>query len=100
MIRIKIKDPSWVWHEFVGDSKSSITEQCEARDIDSPFACRAGACTMCACKVEKGQEYLIQNKFWEKLVDVDDDQFLCCIGGFNDADVDSDEEYEVVMGYE
>lgn len=51
MITIKLRDPSGNWHTFVGDSKTSITEQCEKHGIDSPFACRAGVCNVCACKV-------------------------------------------------
>ena len=100
MITLKIKDMSGEWHTLKWDSKQSITDQCEQKGIDSPFACRAWACTVCACKVESGEEFLVQNKFWEKLVDTEDGYFLNCIGWFNDADVDSDSENEVVMSYE
>lgn len=100
MIRIKIKDPSGNWHEFVGDSKSSITEQCEAKGIDSPFACRAGACTMCATRVKEWGEHLVQDAFGQKLVEIDDDQFLCCIGSLHEWRAKSDEEFEVVMEYD
>jgi 3-ketosteroid 9alpha-monooxygenase subunit B len=51
------------WHTFTGDSKMSVTEQCEQKGIDSPFACRAGACTVCACRVKSGAENLVQNRF-------------------------------------
>ncbi len=63
MITLKVRDISGQWHTFVGDSKLSITEQCERKGIDSPFACRAGACTTCACRVRSGGEYLVQNRF-------------------------------------
>jgi ferredoxin len=79
MMTIKLKDPSGNWHTFTGDAKTSITEQCEKLGIDSPFACRAGACTTCACHVRTGAEHLIQNRFGEKLIDTDEDQFLSCI---------------------
>lgn len=51
MITLKLRDPSGDWHTFIGEDKASITDQCEKHGIDSPFACRAGACTTCACKV-------------------------------------------------
>lgn len=80
MITIKLRDPGGNWHTFTGDSKASITEQCEKHGIDSPFACRAGACTTCACRVRSGSEHLVQNRFGEKLIETEDDQFLTCIG--------------------
>lgn len=79
MITIKLRDTAGNWHSFTGDSKSSITEQCEKQGIDSPFACRAGACTVCACRVQSGGENLVQNRFGEKLIDTEENQFLCCI---------------------
>ena len=63
MITIKLRDISGNWYSFTGDSKISITEQCEKLGIDSPFACRAGACTTCACRVKSGAEHLVQNRF-------------------------------------
>lgn len=63
MITIKLRDPGGNWHTFTGESKTSITEQCEKHGIDSPFACRAGACTTCACRVRSGAEHLVQNRF-------------------------------------
>lgn len=99
MITIKLKDISGNWHTFQGDSKSSITEQCEKQGIDSPFACRAGACTTCACRVKSGAESLVQNRFGEKLIETDDDQFLSCIGGLHEGHVASAENYEVVLDF-
>lgn len=84
MITIKLRDISGSWHTFVGDSKISITEQCEKLGIDSPFACRAGACVTCACRVVSGGEHLVQNRFGEKLIETDEDQFLACIGGIHE----------------
>lgn len=99
MITIKLRDPSGNWHTFQGEDKSSITEQCEKHGIDSPFACKAGACTVCACKVVSWGEHLVQNKFWEKLVDTDDDQFLTCIGGLHEWRVSSRENFEVTLDF-
>lgn len=99
MITIKLKDPSGNWHTFTGDSKISITEQCEKQGIDSPFACRAGACTTCACRVKSGAEFLVQNRFWEKLIDTDDDQFLSCIGWLHEWRALDSEIHEVVLDY-
>jgi len=99
MITIKLRDVSGNWHTFTGDSKISITEQCEKLGIDSPFACRAGACVTCACRVKSGAEHLVQNRFWEKLIETDDDQFLACIGGVHEWHAASADNYEVVLDY-
>ena len=99
MITIKLRDPSGNWHTFVGDSKTSITEQCEKHGIDSPFACRAGVCNVCACKVRSWGEHLVQNAFGEKMVDTDADEFLPCIGGLHEGHVVSNEDFEVVLDY-
>ena len=100
MITIKLRDQMGEWHTFTGDSKTSITEQCEKRGIDSPFACRAWACITCACRVRAGRDSLVQERFGDKLIDIDEDQFLACIGGFHEWRVASSENYEVVLDYE
>ncbi len=99
MITIKLRDPSGNWNTFIGEDKASITEQCEKHGIDSPFACRAGACTSCACKVVSWSEHLVQNKFWEKLIDTEDDQFLTCIGWLHEGRIASEENFEVVLDF-
>ncbi len=99
MITVKLRDPMGAWHTFTGDSKSSITEQCEKLGIDSPFACRAGACTTCACRVESGAEFLVQNRFWEKLIETEENQFLSCIGWFHEGRVADSDNHEVVLNF-
>ena len=99
MITIKLRDPSGIWHTFVGDSKTSITEQCEKHGIDSPFACRAGVCHACTCKITSWGEHLVQNAFWVKMVDTDRDEFLTCIGGLHERRASSEENYEVVLDF-
>lgn len=99
MITIKLKDPSGHMHTFVWDSKDSITEQCEKLWIDSPFACRAWACTACACRVISWSEHLIQNRFGEKLIDLDVDQFLTCIWGLHEGRVASSDSYLVEIDF-
>ena len=42
----------------------------------------------------------MQDRFGMKLIETDDDQFLCCIGGVHEGHAQSDENYEVVMEYE
>jgi len=99
MITLKLRDTTGTWHTFTGDSKLSISEQCEKHGIDSPFACRAGACTTCACYVRAGAEHLVQNRFGEKLIDTEENQFLTCIGGLHEGRVSSAENYEVVLDF-
>jgi hypothetical protein len=49
--------------------------------------------------VQSGAASLIQNRFWEKLIDTDEDQFLSCIGGLHEGHVVSPDSYEVILDF-
>jgi len=61
------------------DEEKSITDLAEENGVELPWSCRSGACFACCATVSKGKEHLDQNKTWEMLIDVDDDEVLTCI---------------------
>ena len=82
------------------DSKKTILEQCEAQGIPCPFACRAGACQVCACRVIWDQSHLVPEFGWDKLIELDDDQLLTCIGSITPAAESSDEVHEIELAFD
>ena len=100
MIRIKLKDPQGNWHEFEGDSKKTILEQCEEKGIPCPFACRAGACQVCACTVKGDKSHLVPEFGGDKLIEIEEDQFLTCIGSVTESAEGSDKIHEIELAFE
>lgn len=97
MIKISVKDLNGNTHVIEGDNTMSILEKAESVGIDLPFSCRAGACTTCLCKVKKGKEFLDQTKRGEPVVDLQEDEFLICIGGCKTEAVQDKDKHEVEL---
>ncbi len=73
----------------------SILEIGEQFGIELPYSCRAGACTTCLCKVEQGKDNLNQNLLGEPIIDLMEDEFLSCIGGFQKDLLEGEEKHVV-----
>lgn len=92
-VHVKIQDSSAnLVGEFMAEEGKTIAQMAEAHDVDIPISCGAWACFVCAMKVISGKELLHQNLISEPLVDLEEDQFLTCIGGiqakfFNDGEM-------------
>lgn len=100
-VTIKVKDIDGNIHDLIldRDANKSIIDLAEEDGIELPYSCRSGACFSCCGKVTKGQEYLNNNKTGEQLIDVEDDETLCCVSGVDSSafDTDDDKTIEIEM---
>lgn len=80
-VKIKVTDIEGQEHLFVveHDDAKSIIEIAEENGVELPFSCCSGACFTCCAQVKKGKECLDQEKIGEKLIDTEENEFLCCI---------------------
>lgn len=83
IVTIRITDVNGKAHVFKvsQDSQRSIMDIAQDEWVELPYSCRSGACYSCCATVHQGKAYLEQNKTGEQLIDVEPDEFLCCIGG-------------------
>lgn len=81
MVTISITDINWKVHtlQVKEDSNKSIVELAAEEWIELPYSCMSGACFACCGEVSEWEEYLNKEKVWEQLIDVDNDEVLCCI---------------------
>lgn len=70
----------------------SILDMCEQLGLELPYSCRAGACTSCLAEVKTGKEFLNQNAAGEPIIDLTENEFLCCIGGCQSSAMAAPEE--------
>lgn len=82
MVQIRVTDIQWKKHEFMvtQDNEESIVDIAERNGVELPYSCKSGACFSCCAKIHQWAELLERNKTGEQLIDVDEDEFLCCIG--------------------
>lgn len=82
MITIRVTDIEGIEHifEVSEDSSESILDIAEKNGVYLPFSCRSGACYSCCAEVSQGKEFLDANKTGEQLIDIEDNEFLSCIG--------------------
>lgn len=59
--------------------QKSIVDLAEDKGIDLPYSCRSGACFSCCGEIKQGKEWIDNNKTGEQLIDVEEDETLCCI---------------------
>ncbi|USN54561.1 MAG: 2Fe-2S iron-sulfur cluster binding domain-containing protein [Candidatus Peribacteria bacterium] len=98
-VTIKVQDVDGVWHEFQmdHDREISIVDLAEEHGVELPYSCRSGACFTCCAGVNKGKKYLEQNKTGEQLIDVEPEEFLCCIGGVKPEAFEGDQDVDIEM---
>lgn len=48
-------------HTFMMDRDQSLLDAARENAIDAPFACRAGVCSTCMCRVVEGEVEMVQN---------------------------------------
>jgi ferredoxin len=97
-ITIRVTDIEWKEHTFLvdEDANESIIDIAEQQWVYLPFSCRSGACYSCCAEVSSGKAYLDPNKTWEQLIDIEENEFLTCIGGCSSEAFDG-EDKEIVM---
>jgi len=97
-ITIKIQDTDGsLLQEFTAERWVSIHQLAEQNKVDLPIACGAGACFVCAVKVLSGKEFLQQDLISPPLVELEEDQFLTCIGWVKNECFDNNTTCEIVL---
>lgn len=97
-VTIKVQDSSGnELGSFAAEEGKTIAQMAEWASVEIPVSCGAGACFVCAVKVVSGKEYLQQDLMSSPLVDLEDNQFLTCIGGINPEYINGDDSFEVVL---
>ncbi len=98
-VTIKVKDIEGKEHLFVveHDEPKSIVEIAAEQGVELPYSCCSGACFTCCAEVKKGKEFLEQDKVGEKLIDTEENEFLCCIGWIDSACFESEDDAEVEL---
>ncbi len=48
-------------HDFAMDRDQTLLDAARENAIDAPFACRAGVCSTCMCRVVEGEVEMVQN---------------------------------------
>lgn len=76
---IQLFDIDWNEHIFQLQKWETITDHAENLGIELPYSCRSWACFVCAANVEKWKEFLLQETWWTKIIDTDEDEVLTCI---------------------
>jgi len=99
MVKIRVKDIEGVEHLFdlQKDEQKSIVDIAEEQGIELPYSCRSGACFSCCAEIKKGKQRLDREKTGEQLIDVEEEEFLCCIGGVDSAAFTAEEEVEITL---
>lgn len=82
VVRILVTDVDGEVHTLVSEENEdmSIVDMAERQWLEFPYSCRSWACFTCCATVEAWGERLEQNKTGEQLIDVEEWEFLTCIG--------------------
>ena len=99
MPKVVVKDIEGKTHTFsvTEDSSESIVDIAEKHGVELPYSCRSGACFSCCAKIHQGADLLDREKTGEQLIDVDEDEFLCCIGGIHAGVFERGEEVTIEL---
>lgn len=100
-VTVKVKDSDGKVHDLIldADQNKSFVDLAGEKWIDLPYSCRSGACFSCCGEVKEWKEWIDNDKTWEQLIDVEEDETLCCISwvcskAFED---DTDKTIEIEM---
>lgn len=98
-VTIKVKDIEGVDHAFVVDKDEpmSIVDIAQENGVELPYSCRSGACFTCCAEIKKWQEHLDREKTGEQLIDVEENEFLCCIWWVKTASLEDAEDSEIEL---
>lgn len=99
MVIVVVKDIDGVEHRFEvqDDSPDSIVDIAENAWIELPYSCRSWACFSCCAQVKQGTQRLDREKTGEQLIDVEDDELLCCIGWIASSAFEQGEEVVIEL---
>ena len=97
MILLTLREWNGQEHKIEVTEDISISEITQKAWIHLPISCCAWACFVCGAKIVSGQEFLDQGKAWEALIDLEENEFLTCIGWFKTECLTDEEKHEVVM---
>lgn len=99
VVRILVTDSDGVIHTLVSeeDEDLSIVDMAERQGLEFPYSCRSGACFTCCATVDSWGERLEQNKTGEQLIDIEEGEFLSCIGGCKKEAYDQEGEVEIEL---
>jgi len=97
-VKITVQDSSGtVLGIFMAEEGKTIAQMAEEHNIDIPISCGAWACFVCAVKVIKGKEFMHQNMISSPLIDLEENQFLTCIGGVKSEHIHGNELKEIIL---
>lgn len=85
MAKLIYKDENGTSREIPINREKSILEMLEEAGIDYPFSCMAGACSTCKITVHNGKDKLSLDKFGTPLMPVEENEFLTCVCGIEEA---------------
>lgn len=64
-------------HRFAWPRQKRLLDLLLDNGVDAPFSCREGACSACACRIERGEVKMLQNSVLEQ-EDLDEGIVLAC----------------------
>lgn len=64
-------------HSFEWPRQQKLLDFLLAKGLGAPYSCREGACSACACRIERGEVKLLNNEVLEP-VDLDEGIILAC----------------------
>lgn len=64
-------------HTFPWPRNKKLLDLLLEKGLDAPYSCREGACSACACRIERGEVKMLQNEILDQ-EDLDDGIILAC----------------------
>jgi 3-ketosteroid 9alpha-monooxygenase subunit B len=64
-------------HTFQWPRHKKLLDLLLDKGLDAPYSCREGACSACACRIERGEVKMLQNEILDQ-EDLDDGIILAC----------------------
>ncbi|MGP4019640.1 2Fe-2S iron-sulfur cluster-binding protein [Saccharopolyspora sp. 5N708] len=64
-------------HRFSWPRQQRLLDVLLDNGLDAPFSCREGACSACACRIDRGEVKMVRNSVLDQ-EDLDDDIILAC----------------------